>query len=153
MKLLESDAIINHIQSLIHENTQKQTNHFDLTVDSIARYQQAGQLDFGGSEFQPASTVTIDPVKKNKDDDYGWWNLERGSYRANFNEQLDIDSSISFALITGHSHAHQAGLITNSRIIMPDSNLQELYVTLQVPEAGVHIKENARIAQLHLFSN
>jgi len=153
MRLLTSDDSINHIQSLIYEKTQRHANHFDLTVKSIAQYQQAGQLDFGGSEFKPASTETIEPVKKNQDDDYGWWNLDRETYHATFNEQLDIDNSIAFALITGHSHAQKAGIITDTRIITPDSELQELTFTFQVPEAGVKIKENARIARLHLFSN
>jgi len=152
MRLLSVDNLINYVNSVIHEDTQKHPNHLDLTVSSIYKIIKPGELDFGGGEFREACTEVIDPVKKDIEDDYGWWNLKVGIYRAVFNEKLmDIDPDIT-AMITGHIHSEKAGIIVPTQFISTDTQSDTLHTNFHVPDVGVNIKENARFASLYLFA-
>jgi len=106
MILLQSDELGNHLQSIIHRDTQQHQSHFDLTVDKIHRFTKAGSLDFGGSEFEPAGKELVDP-QKNDGDDYGWWHLTGGTYQATMNEQIK-ETEDTTALLAPHEHARKA---------------------------------------------
>ncbi|MDX1586242.1 MAG: hypothetical protein R3222_05840, partial [Balneolaceae bacterium] len=88
MFLLESSEILEHTDNIIHDDTQQQHLSLELTVNEVYKFTTSGSLDFGGSEFESASTELIKPVKQSTNDDYGWWNLKQGSYMAIFNERL-----------------------------------------------------------------
>ncbi len=149
MILLQSDELGNHLQSIIHRDTQQHQTHFDLTVAKVHRFSKAGSLDFGGSEFEPAGKELIDPQKK-EDDDYGWWHLSEGTYQATMNEQIkDVEDTI--ALLAPHHHAQEAGIIANTQILSSNAG-QPVTMNLQIPRAGCNIKENARIAVLYLLA-
>lgn len=150
MKLLPSKDILYSTKNIIHENTQLHKQHLDLTVCEIHRLTGAGSLDFGGSEFTPAESKSIDPEKENSNDSYGWWDLKNDTYKAVFNESFEIPEN-TIALITPHSHAEKTGMIINTLFITPDDNLKDLYICFHVPVAGCKIKENARIATLRFF--
>lgn len=152
MILLQADELANHVSSIIHQDTQQHDNHFDLTVAKIQQLTEAGSLDFGGSEFQPAQKRIIDPRKKDQDDDYGWWHLRKGTYQAIMNEELkEFEDTI--ALLGPHSHAHQAGIITDTKILSGNEVGESISMNFQVPEAGCNIKENARFAVLYLLAS
>lgn len=151
MNILQSDELSDHLKSIIHKDTQQHDNHFDLTVAEIHQFTEAGSLDFGGSEFQPAQKRILEPQKKNEDDDYGWWHLRRGSYQATMNEQTK-DFGDSIALLVPHSHAQQAGIIANTNILS-DSEEKKVTMNFRVPEAGCNIKENARFAVLYMLGS
>ncbi|SMO91605.1 hypothetical protein [Gracilimonas mengyeensis] len=147
MSLLPSKEILKHLSDIIHADTQQHEFNIDLTVSEVHLITGSGSLDFGGSEFHAAESVPVKPEKENPDDDYGWWKLKKGTHRLLFNESLEeIPNGI--ALISPHSHAQQAGLITNSRIITASEDTDQLFMNIVVPEAGCRIKENARIASL-----
>lgn len=150
MFLLESSEILEHTNNIIHDDTQKQHLNLDLTVDEVYKFTTSGSLDFGGSEFEPASREIIKPVKQSTNDDYGWWNLKQGSYLAIFNESLE-NLEGTLVAISPHEHAAAAGLTANTRLITPESDLEELSMVFHVPVAGCNIKENARFATLHLI--
>lgn len=143
---------MNHIGSVIHQDTQQHNNHFDLTVADIHQLTAAGSLDFGGSEFQPAERRVLDPQKKNEGDDYGWWHLHKGIYQATMNEEIkEFEDTI--ALLSPHNHALQAGIIANTSILSSKEEDETAIMNFRVPEAGCNIKENARFAVLYLLAN
>lgn len=151
MFLLETEELLDHTNNIVHEKTQKQSRHLDLTVSGICRYTGSGSLDFGGSEFEPATTERINPVKQSKNDDYGWWVLKEGTYKAVFNESLSNLEDTLIA-ITPHSHALQAGILANTLLLSTDEDLDTLSLNFRVPLFGCNIKENARFATLHIFA-
>src|SRR5699024_9266603 len=152
MTLLKKDQLANNIASLIHRDTQQQNSRMDLTADEIHRFTQPGSLDFGGSEFEPADRQLISPKKKDKDDDYGWWNLPGGNYQITMNEKVSSnDSTNMLGILVPHEHARQAGIIAESRILLIEEEQQLLTLNICVLEAGCNIKENARVAALYII--
>lgn len=148
MNLLEANQITNHIENIIHEDTQLHKNSIDLTVNEIHKFTKAGSLDFGGNEFKAAETHIVTPQKKNKDDKYGWWNLEQGRYKCLFNEVVSGENGLS--VISLHEHAKKAGLMANTALILQKS--EPLSLTVDIPETGCKIKENARLATAFLIN-
>lgn len=151
MFLLESDELLEHTGNIIHEKTQKHSQHLDLTVSEIYRFTQSGSMDFGGSEFEPATTEKIAPVKQSKNDDYGWWILDDAVYKAVFNEHLN-NLEDSLVAITPHPHALQSGLMANTLLMSVDGKQDTLSMNFRAPVTGCNIKENARLATLHIFA-
>lgn len=138
------------VQNYIHEGKQldEEESSMLLTVGRVGTLVGRGSLDFGGSEYVPAPTAWQEPVKESPDDSYGWWHLEPGSYMIEFNESLRVEAEERLffqiweeAARTGLSHPGE--LITASR--------EPLATTVQVPSAGVDIKENARISRVTLL--
>lgn len=142
MEILNAEALFEQFANIIHEDTQLHARAIDLTAGSVQRITGSGALDFGGSEFRGASTDTVRAEKEDRDDDYGWWKLGRGTYIVQFNETLTLDEDM-IAIVNPHDHSRRAGLIANSQLV---TERQELSMVFQVPEAGCHIKENARMA-------
>lgn len=151
MFLLESGEIFEHVNHIIHEDTQQQQLSIDLTVNKVFKFTRSGSLDFGGSEFEPAVNEIIKPVKQSPSDDYGWWNLKEGIYKAEFNENLENVGDMLLA-VSPHDHVAAAGLTANTRLYSPDHKLEQLTMNFHVPMAGCNIKENARMAKLHVMA-
>lgn len=151
MFLLDSDELLEHTSNIIHKDTQKHKLNLDLTVSRVVKFTEAGSLDFGGSEFEPAAGKIIDPVKQSKNDDYGWWILKEGTFKAVFNETLHNLEDMLVA-IAPHPHALDAGLVANTQLISVDHDPEELSMNFRVPKAGCNIKENARFATLHILA-
>jgi hypothetical protein len=151
MSFLAFDELKKKVANLIHEDTQRHDHHLDLTVAEVHRITGAGSLDFGGSEFKPATTEKLNSEKQKADDDYGWWKLQQGPYKIIFNESVDLKEGAS-ALISAHPHARQAGLISDSYLIS-DNSSGYFSLNVTVSEAGCTIKENARIAELRIISD
>lgn len=152
MSFLSSDDLLKQISNIIHEDTQLYQSHIDLTVAEVHKVNGAGSLDFGGSEFKPATTEKIAPEKQKPNADYGWWKLKQGPYKIIFNEQVNLEKNTS-ALISSQDHAREAGLISNSFLIHGEEKSDKLSINITVSEAGCNIKENARIAELRILKN
>lgn len=150
MILLKADELNNHLESIIHRETQQHDNHFDLTVSEIYSFTGAGILDFGGSEFQPADTERVSSEKKS-DEEYGWWYLSEGIYRATMNETI-MEFEDTIAVLAPHAHTQEAGIITNTAMLSSRDEGQKVTVNFRVPEPGCHIKENARFAVIYLLA-
>lgn len=151
MKLLQGSEVAEYVDDIIHGDTQIQEDRLDLTVMSIFHLREPGRLDFGGSEFESATTQKISPVKESLDDDYGWWKLQENSYRLTFNEDLSGTIEAGIPLIVPHDHLIQAGAHLESTI--PDPQNPQVNPTLSVGGHGIHIKENARIASLIILTD
>lgn len=151
MKLLPSDKILDLTGNIIHEDTQLHEQHLDLTVAEVHRLTGAGSLDFGGSEFTPADSEPMESKKKNPNDSYGWWDLKIDTYKAVFNESVEVPQNM-IAVITPHIHAEKSGIMINTLFISAEDDLTDLNMYFHVPVAGCKIKENARIATLRFLS-
>ncbi len=151
MQQLAGSEIANYVGGLIHEDTQIQEDRLDLTIMAIFHLKEPGRLDFGGSEFQSATTQKIAPVKNSIDDEYGWWKLSQENYRVVFNEDISKVTEAGTPLILPHDHLIQAGAQLESTV--PDPQNPQIHPTLSVGPHGIHIKENARIASLIVLSS
>lgn len=151
MILLKEEELRNHLESIVHQDTQQHSNHFDLTISEINKFTEAASLDFGGSEFQPADTEVVNP-QKTKGEDYGWWHLSEGVYQATMNEKIkEFEDTI--AVLTPHIHTQKAGIITNTALLSKEEEGQTVTMNFRVPAAGCNIKENARFASLYLLAS
>lgn len=150
MKLFQSDKMLEQTSNIIHDDTQLHNRHIDLTVAEIHHLTEAGSLDFGGSEFTVAGTEPMEPEKRNQDDKYGWWDLKIDTYKAVFNETVEVPEN-SVGVITPHIHSEKAGLIINTLFLSPEDDLDGLNMYFHVPVAGCKIKQNARIATLRFL--
>ncbi len=77
------------VDEAVHRDTQHRGDAVDLTAAEIYEAEEPGRVDFGGGELEPAELDALDTVKRDSGDDYGWWNLEGGSYLLEYNESLD----------------------------------------------------------------
>lgn len=150
MRILDADETRSQIDGLVHLDTQRAAAGLDLTVDSVARVAGPGRLDFGGSEFAPAEREAVAAELASPDDDYGWWELEAGTYVARYNETLELDPGRVAAvhplprlLRAGASHP---GFVVEGG--EGDGDGAPLEVLLTVGEGGCALKENCRISRL-----
>ena len=133
-------SLADRVDGIVHERTQTAGPGLDLTVDAVHALTAPGAIDFGGGELDPAETTPLDTVKNDPDEDYGWWTLSPGTYLVTYNESLTGEEPVVLqprdALIErGASH--------------PTLQVRRLpRVPLTVPEAGLHLKENARVSTL-----
>jgi len=149
MQLLQTSEFFDSIANIVHRETQEHKNHLDLTVSEVHVYRNAGDLDFGGSEFKPATTDPVKPEKNDPEDDYGWWKLKSGIYKAVFNEKIK-QSDQTTAFVSLHEHAKKAGILSNEGFVRNEEN-GRLSFNFFVPEPGCNIKENARMASLYVL--
>lgn len=133
-------SLADRVDGIVHERTQTAGPGLDLTVDAVHALTAPGAIDFGGGELDPAETTPLDTVKNDPDEDYGWWTLSPGTYLVTYNESLTGEEPVVLqprdALVErGASH--------------PTLQVRRLpRVPLTVPEAGLHLKENARVSTL-----
>jgi deoxycytidine triphosphate deaminase len=130
---------------LVHLDTQRAPDGFDLTVDAVYRTTGHGQLDFGGSEFEAAPREPLTPVLDDPDDDYAWWTLEEGPYVIRYNESLTLEDGQQ-ALVyplerTLHAGAHHSTFVL-------DEGRGPLETLFAVGRMGCRLKENCRVSRL-----
>lgn len=145
MRILDADATSRRLGGLVHLDTQRAAAGLDLTVDEVARLTGPGALDFGGSEFQPADLATLDPEPASPDDDYGWWELEAGTYAIRYNEALELDAG-QLGVIHPLPRLQRAGASHGSFVV--DGVEDPVEALLTVGEAGCRLKENCRVSRL-----
>ena len=138
------DALAQHLDGLVHLDTQRAPNGLDLTVDSVFRTTGPGQLDFGGSEFQAAPRERIEPVLDDPEDDYGWWTLEKGAYVIQYNESLTLEDAQQ-AVVTPLERTLHAG--AHHGTVVLDDGHDPLETLLVVSRMGCRLKEHCRISR------
>ncbi len=132
-----------HLTETVYRDKQVAPEGVHLTVKEICSLSDRAQVDFGGGEFEPAGSDAIAPAKRSSGDDYGWWELHEGEYLVRFNEEVSADDYTFL-------------VVSNDRLVGCGCSLSAVYVSsgpieavLRVPEEGVSIKENARIALIN----
>lgn len=129
------------LDGIVHAETQRHETGFDLTASHIHRIEEAGRIDFGGSELVGPEVLPVGTRKRNPDDDYEWWSLEGGTYLLTYNEALNLEDGK--ALLQPRPAFAEQGIIHPTMVVdeLPD-------VPFTVPERGARIKENARVSTL-----
>lgn len=143
-ELIEEEGLI---QNYVHLETQLTPQGFDLTVDEIHEYQASGKLDFSNDEREIPDSKPIEPEKKNPEDDYGWWNLETGTYKVVMNEKVDIPNNLAGFAFPRSSLLRMGVTIENAVWDSGFTGTGSFKISVDNPE-GVEIKENARVNQL-----
>jgi len=129
------------VEGIVHEPTQTGGRGLDLTVAAVHEVAAPGSVDFGGGELAAAETMSVEPRKRDEDDDYGWWELDAGQYLLEYNESL-ADSDLAFTLQTRNELLARGAFHPTLRV----TSLPR--VPLSVGGSGIELKENARVSTL-----
>ena len=145
MEIWSADQIQKTISGLIHPPKQIHGEGIDLTVKELSKFSGPGALDFGGSEYKPATLERIMPEKQKPEDEYGWWNLNSGDYLIKYNELINFPEGTA-GIIFPHLRLIQGGGSHPACVIY--SVDEQSSILLQVGSQGLLIKENARVSTL-----
>jgi len=147
MKPITGEDVSKLTEGLLSDKHQVKDLTVDLTVKEIYRPLSSGQLDFGGSEYKEPDLEKVDTYRLDEDADYGWWNLEEGTYLVKFNET--VEELEGLGLLSPHPRLLKTGATHPSLVV---HEWEDDYVLpLNVGGWGLDIKENARISKLMIF--
>ena len=136
-----ADEVTTFVDGFVHEETQVHDGAVDLTLASVERLDDPGAVDFGGDELAAAATTVVEPEPRTEDDEYGWWDLDAGTYLVEYNES--VNAARSLFVVQPRDELVERG-VTHPTLFL--SKLPKM--ALSVPEAGVSLKENARVSTL-----
>jgi len=128
------------VTKILSEKHQILKDRIILTVGKVYVV-SSSSFDFGGSEYEEAKLKEI-PVKKKKNDKYGWWNLPAGYYVMEFNEEINVKK----AILQPWSERFPASATHPARLLKGKN--EKIKVILIVSKAGIKIKKNARFSEL-----
>lgn len=132
------------IEGYIDLETQLTPNGFDFTAAEIHRFKDSGKLDFSNSEREIPETEKVEPVKKNEDDEYGWWKLETGVYKIRTNEIVDLPEDV-IAFAYPRSSLLRMGCTIENGVWDAGFRGRSEFMLVVENKEGVEIKENARV--------
>lgn len=138
-----------YLSDKLHEGTQVESTSVSLTAGSFYQPAGAGELDFGGSEFQLGDRSEVSAEKRNSDDDYGWWDLSGGQWIMELNETITYTDPFD-ALLQPHQHLTWNGATHPTLRLTEDDADMRLLVPLTVPAPGLKVKENARVTTIRV---
>lgn len=144
-RILDLEGTRDHVEGLLHLDTQEAAVGLDLTVSEVLRVTGPGSLDFGGSEEEAAEVEAVEPELRDPEDDYGWWELDPGSYLVRYNEALNLGED-RLAHVLPLERTLRAGVFHPAFLV--DGSRDPLETLLSVGAAGGHLKENCRISRL-----
>lgn len=148
MELLTGKQAARRVKGILSEKFQVHGTWVDLTIRSIACVDPVGRLDFGGGEYAPAGIVPLAPRRLRPEDNYKWWELDRGCYIIAYNETLALaENEIALlepdprTLRTGASHVP----------VFLRGDLAPMDALLNVQAQHLTVKQNARVSRLRVF--
>jgi len=128
-----------HVDGLVHEPTQTEGEGVDLTVAEVYEITGPGRVDFGGGELEAATAEPRERETRDPDDEYEWWSLDPGTYLIEHNEAI-AGGDLRFTVQTRDALLERGAF-------HPTLRVTELpRVPLSVGDAGIRIKENARVS-------
>ena len=130
------------LEGTISREHQVDERGVHLTVAEVAPLHGRGDIDFGGSEMNPGRGNPLQTVEHKPGDRYGWWRLEAGSYLVLFNEK--VKEGAPPMLLVSNERLLGCGCSIAAASVGPG----EVRTVLTVPQVGLRMKENARIALL-----
>ncbi|MFB6175295.1 MAG: deoxyuridine 5'-triphosphate nucleotidohydrolase [Candidatus Nanohalobium sp.] len=143
-KMVEEKGLV---QNFIDLETQLTPQGFDLTVDEIHKIEGAGSLDFSNGEREIPDSTPISSEKKDPEDEYGWWELEQGTYKIVMNEKVDIPNDLTGFAFPRSSLLRMGATIENAVWDAGFTGTGSFKLSVDNPE-GIRIKENARVNQI-----
>jgi len=144
MELVKGSELVNLCKNVVYAGKQTKPHSIDLTVKKVYQIESKGSLDFGGSEYKASEAAKIKPVKKNPEDEYGWWDLKHGSYLITLNETIEEIEGVGF--ISPHPRLLKAGAFHPTLITLEWKS--DYVLVLNVPANGLSLKENSRVSKL-----
>ena len=145
LKLLSGEKSIDFLKEIIYSDTQVAEDGVDLTVDKIYKIEEKGEIDFGGGERKDAEISEIKPTLRDEDDDYGWWDLDSGTYLLEFNEKLNENKNCIIQPLER--------LYRNSATHPTIVSKEIIKIPIKVDEPGISIKENSRVSRLIILED
>jgi len=139
------------LDKYIDLQTQLTPNGFDLTVGKIFKFNGPGKADFSNKERVLPQTEELIPIKEKEDNPYGWWQLEKGVYKVRTNEIVNLPANL-VALSFSRSTFLRMGAYTQHGVWDAGFCGRGEFVLVVDNCYGIHLKQNARIAQLVFFS-
>ena len=120
----------------------------DLTARQIYALDPAGQVDFGGTEYSPSARVPVASLRRNREDKYEWWDLSRGAYMVEFNENLALAPN-EFAIVEPDERLLRCGATHGTSFLRGQG--ERLETLMFVGALNINIKQNARVSRLRIF--
>jgi deoxycytidine triphosphate deaminase len=138
--------ILSLLYNIIHEKKQVEDYGVYLTIGKVFQFVGKGNIDFGDSEYKESEIEEITPLKKNREDKYGWWDLPHGEYLIEFNEELqELLPSAKLVILQPSERITVNGAFHSTKVIEKKGTIR---VTLYVGKNGINIKKNARVSKL-----
>ena len=148
MKLLNGHEAVAHVKGILSAKHQVHAYSVDLTVKGIWGVDPIGRLDFGGGEFTPAGHLPVEAHRLRAEDNYEWWELERGCYFIEYNETLELDEN-EIALLEPDPRTLRTGA-THASVFLR-GHAERLETLFDVHAKHLAVKQNARISRLRVF--
>jgi deoxycytidine triphosphate deaminase len=120
----------------------------DLTAKQIYGLDPSGKVDFGGTEYVPSARLPVSSLRRQTEDRYEWWDLTRGSYMLEFNENLALAAN-EFAIIEPDDRLVRCGAMHGTTFLRGKG--ERLETLLVVGAMSVQIKQNARVSRVRVF--
>ncbi len=137
----------NLVQGYMDLKTQLTPNGFDLTIEKVFEFDEAGALDFSNKERKVPQAGEIPAQKIQPDDKFGWWDLKRGIYKVRTNEAVSIPKDL-VALAFTRTSLLRMGAFTQHGVWDAGFQGKSEFVLVVDNPKGIRIKQNARVAQL-----
>jgi hypothetical protein len=148
MQLLSGTAAAAHISGILHPKYQVHGFSVHLTIRKVSAIDPIGQIDFGGGEYIAAGRTDLVAHSLRPEDNYRWWELERGSYFVECNETLQLAAD-EIALIEPEDRLLRVGGWHVPLFVR--GHVAPVEILLEVGAARLRVKENARFARVRLF--
>jgi len=120
----------------------------DLTAKQIYALDPSGQVDFGGTEYSPCARVPVASLRRSREDKYEWWDLARGTYMVEFNENVALAPN-EFAILEPDERLVRCGAFHGTAFLRGQG--ERLEALLLVGTMNVLIKQNARVSRVRVF--
>ncbi len=140
----------NLIEDYIHLDTQLGEKNFDLTVSEIKEIKEKGKVDFSNDERHIPDTNSLQPRKKNPEDDYGWWILPPGNYVGRTNETINIPEK-TVVIQQPRLTLTKSGIDMSTRLYTGKDKIQPEFHFSVTNKEGFEVKENARVLEIYFL--
>lgn len=148
MELLTGKRAMPRVKGVLNPKYQVHGTAVDLTVKRVYAVDPVGQVDFGGSEYQPAGRIAMASMRRAPEDRYEWWDLSRGSYLVEYNETLELPDD-EVGMLEPEERLLRAGASHASHFVR--GRVAPVETLLEVSTLRIQIKQNARISRLRIF--
>ncbi|MGE5196952.1 MAG: deoxyuridine 5'-triphosphate nucleotidohydrolase [Deltaproteobacteria bacterium] len=135
------------VENYVDLDTQLTPNGFDLTANSVFKFDTAGALDFSNKERVLPGCSEMIPKKQDTADKFGWWHLERGAYKVKTNETLNMPNDL-IAIAFPRSSLLRMGAFTHNGVWDAGFKGKSEFILVIDNPQGMRLKQNARVTQL-----
>jgi len=136
------------ITGMISPKHQVHGYSIDLTAKQVYVLDPSGQVDFGGTEYAPSTRHPVASQQRHKEDKYSWWDLSRGCYMMEFNENLALEPD-EFAILEADERLLRCGAMHATSFLRGQG--EKLETLLVVGGMSIQIKQNARVSRVRIF--